>query len=139
MNNNSVKRAIVTLFAVSYYMLYALLLVILEPFIVVKILLMLPFAFIAHGLQLFLTIDSKDKPAPFTVLDIGSFGMMMPAIIYLLLGLFNFANLRWTLVLTAVTAFFTLIFDSFLEAVSGRRRFNDDGGDDDNDKDNKGE
>ena len=141
MNNDSVKRAVVTLFALSYYMLYALLLVIIEPHTVVKILLMLPFAFIAHGLQLFLTIGTEKKPAPFKVLDIGTFGMMMPAIIYLILGIFNFADLRGTLVMTAVTAFFTLLFDSFLEGVSGRRRAFDTDKDnkDDNDKDGKGD
>ena len=108
MDNQSVKRATVTLFAISYYMLYAILLVVLEPGIVLKLLLILVFAFIAHGLQLFLTLGSKDKPAPFSLVDIGAFGMLMPAVIYLILGLVNFADLRGTLLLTAFAAFFSL-------------------------------
>ncbi|SDB37971.1 hypothetical protein SAMN02910317_01868 [Ruminococcaceae bacterium FB2012] len=139
MDNQSVKRATVTLFAISYYMLYAILLVILEPGIVLKLLLILVFAFIAHGLQLFLTLGSKDKPAPFSLVDIGAFGMLMPAVIYLILGLVNFADLRGTLLLTAFAAFFSLIADSFLEAASGRRRISEHDGDDKNDKDDKGE
>ena len=139
MNNDSLKKAVVTLFAVSYYMLYALLLVVLEPPFIVKILLMLPFAFIAHGLQLFLTIGTEKRPAPFTVVDIGSFGMLMPAFIYLIFGIFNFAGLRWTLVLTALTAFFCLLADSIFEAASGRQRYDEKNDKDDNDKDGKGE
>ena len=134
MDNSSVKRATVTLFAISFYMLYALLLVILEPGVLLKILLMLAFAFIAHGLQLFLTLGRKEKPAPFSIVDIGAFGMLMPAVIYLILGLFNFAELRGTLLMTALTAFFSLIADSFLEAFSGRRRISDSDDDDKNDK-----
>ena len=123
----------------SYYMLYALLLVVLDPNILIKLLLVVVFAFIAHGLQLFLTLGSEKKPAAFTLVDIGTFGMLMPSVFYLGFGIFNFANLRGTLLMTALTAFFTLIADSFLEAASGRKRINGSNDNDDGDNNDNNE
>ncbi len=140
MNNMAVKRATLTLFAVSYYMLYAILLVVLEPNLPVKLLLMAVFVFIAYGVELFFTIGTEEKPARFKTIDFDTFGMSMPMIIYLLFGIFNFRELRGTLLMTALTAFMTLFVGGILDAAAGRSRTGNDNDDDDNDdNDGKGE
>lgn len=133
MNPVTVKRAVMILLSLSYFMLYAILLVILEPGVFVKILLLLVFAVIAHGLRLFLTIGTKDKPPRFTVIEVGTYCMTVPTMIFLLLGAFNFAEQRGTLLFTALTSFLTLFLDAFFDALAGRKIDPENDGKDDND------
>ena len=122
MKPQSIKRATLFLFGVSFYMLYTILLVVVEPAVWLRIVLMIVFAFLAYGLECFFSIGSEKKPAAFSSVEFAEFWMFLPSVIYLIFGLANFADLRSELLRTSLTAFLSMFFGGIFEVMLGRGR-----------------
>ena len=133
MRPGSVKRATLTLFAISYYMLFTILLVILQPGGWVKALLIIIFGIISYGLECFFCIGSNGKRAVFSESDFGLFGSLLPSLIYLAAGLIGLLDLRSELLFTALAAFLGLMIHGFMDGFTGldKKKHKDDRNDND--------
>ena len=145
-HSSSVKKATLTIFSMSFFMLFTILLVVVEPNTPVKIVLVLVFAFLGYGLECFFTIGSEKRKAPFRSTEFAVYSMLMPSLIYLVLGLANFRNLRSELMMTSLAAFITLLLRGFYDSFTGRNRLRDlaekdklEDDSDNNDKNDKGD
>ena len=135
MSSSALKKLTLFLFGVSFYMLYTILLVMLDAGFWIKLLLMIVFAVIAHGLELFFTIGSVNREAPFNEGDFDAFGMVMPAFIYFGFGAFNFLELRSSLLITGAAALFSVFLAPIIDGITGRKPADSKK----DDKDDKGE
>lgn len=119
----SMKRWILVLLGISYYVLFTLLLVIMRPSDGAVFLLMLLFAFMLVGLEFFFTIGklSKDsvelRPAPITRREFFLFGMFIPFWVFMAGSGFDLSGLHRELALTALAVFVASVYRALLGAI----------------------
>ncbi|MBR1864826.1 MAG: hypothetical protein IJ806_12155 [Ruminococcus sp.] len=112
MTDRNLKRSILGLLSVSYYGLFTLLCVILEPGAGACLLLMVAFAFIWVGIEFYFCIGTQFKKAVFTGGEFLSYGNLVPLMTYLAASAADYLSLRKWFIRTAAATATTILYRS---------------------------